>query len=189
MKIKYTIGAVLVLAILALTGCQTKDGNTINVSGQSELLAKPDEAEVWAGISIVKDTADEAQNEANKVINDIVDGLKAKGINEKDIQTESLNLYEERTWTENEGSKLEGWRATQTLKVKTTDLSKVGDIVDAAVDNGANQIQNINFQLSDAKEAEYREENSNYTSWIILPRNYNFNEMVDFKNEYHGRDC
>jgi len=146
----------LVIALVALTGCQQGEGNTINVQGNSELTVEPDEAEVWAGISIVKDTAEEAQNEANKVINAIIDGLKQKGFT--DIETERLNLYEERTWTKDEGNKIVGWRASQTLKIKTSDLTKVGEIVDVAVNNGANQVNNINFQLSEEKEQEFKKQ-------------------------------
>ncbi len=155
-KIKYILAAILGMVLVSLAGCQQPQENTINVEGNSELTVEPDQAEVWAGISIVKDTAEEAQTEANKVINAIIDGLRYKGINEKDIETENLNLYEERTWTEEEGSKVIGWRASQTLKVKTTDLTKVGTIVDIAVKNGANQINNINFGLSEEKEQEYK---------------------------------
>jgi len=66
-------------------------------------------------------------------------------------------LYEERRW-ENGKSTVVGWRATQTLKVKTTELNKVGSIVDIAVNNGANQINSINFGLSEEKEKEYKKQ-------------------------------
>ena len=159
MKINTIFGILLVIALIGLTGCQqTKEEQTINVQGNSELTFDPDEAEVWAGISIVKDTAEEAQSEANKVVNAIIDGLRYKGISEDDIETERLSLYEERTWTKDEGSKVIGWRATQTLNVKTTDLTKVGTIVDVAVNNGANQINNINFGLTEEKEQEYKKQ-------------------------------
>ena len=159
MKINMILGILLVIALIGLTGCrQTDEEHTLNAQGNSELTFDPDEAEVWAGISIVKDTAEEAQSEANKVINAIIDGLRYKGISEDDIETESLNLYEERTWTQDEGSKVIGWRATQTLKVKTADLTKVGAIVDVAVSNGANQINNINFGLTQEKEQEHKKQ-------------------------------
>ena len=159
MKINAIFGILLVIALIGLTGCQQeKEEQTLNVQGNSELTFDPDEAEVWAGISIVKDTAEEAQSEANKVVNAIIDGLRYKGISEDDIETERLNLREERTWTKDEGQKVIGWRATQTLKVKTTDLTKVGTIVDVAVNNGANQINNINFGLSEEKEQEYKKQ-------------------------------
>lgn len=157
MRLKYFTTITLLIILVSLVGCQQKQENTINVDGNAELIVEPDEAEVWAGISIVKDTAEEAQNEANKVINKIIDGLRYKGFSEKDIETENLNLYEERTWTEKEGSKVIGWRATQNLKIKTKDMTKVGTIVDVAVKNGANQINNINFGLSEEKEQEYKQ--------------------------------
>lgn len=158
MKIRYILMTFFIIGLVALTGCQQGEGNTINVAGNSEINVEPDKAEVTAGISIVKETAEEAQGEANKVINDIIDGLRYKGISEDDIETERLYLHEERTWTEEEGSKLIGWRATQTLKIKTTDLTKVGLITDICVTNGANQINNINFGLSEEKENEYKQE-------------------------------
>ncbi len=159
MKIYMIFGLLLVISLIGLAGCQqTGEEHTLNAQGTSELTFDPDEAEVWAGISIVKDTAEEAQSEANKVINAIIDGLRYKGISEDDIETENLNLYEERTWTQDEGSKVIGWRASQTLKVKTSDLTKVGTIVDVAVNNGANQINNINFGLTQEKEQEYKKQ-------------------------------
>ena len=45
----------MLVLLIALTGCQQQgEGNTINVAGNAELTVEPDEAEVWAGISIVK---------------------------------------------------------------------------------------------------------------------------------------
>ena len=78
--------------------CVPAETNTINVQGTSELTFDPDEAEVWAGISIVEDSADDAQSEANEVIGNIIEGLKSQGISENDISTERLSLYEERSW-------------------------------------------------------------------------------------------
>ena len=159
MKINAILGILLVIALIGMTGCQQeKEEHTLNTQGTSELTFDPDEAEVWAGISIVKDTAEEAQSEANKVVNAILDGLRYKGISDDDIETETLSLREERTWTKDEGQKVIGWRASQTLKVKTTDLTKVGTIVDVTVNNGANQINNINFGLSEEKEQEYKKQ-------------------------------
>ena len=154
---KKMIIAVLIIALVALVGCQQGQEQGINVAGTSELTFDPDEAEVWSGISVVKLTAEEAQTEANKIINDIIDGLRYKGISEDDIETERLSLYEERRYEEGK-SKVVGWRATQTLKISTTNLNKVGPIVDVCVSNGANQIQNINFGLSEEKEQEYKKQ-------------------------------
>jgi uncharacterized protein YggE len=153
--------SIMLIAVIALSGCVISpmpgNENTINVDGSSELTFDPDEAEVWAGYTVVKQTAQEAQSEATSVINKIIDGLRYKGISESDMSTEQLSLYEEQRWEDGE-SKVVGWRATQVLKIKTKELSKVGTIVDVAASNGANQIQNINFGLSNEKETEYKKQ-------------------------------
>jgi uncharacterized protein YggE len=153
--------AIIALVIVAIFGYQYlnlgKPSSTLNAAGTSELIFKPDQAKVWVGISVLKPNAEDAQNEANKVIGDMIDGLRYKGIKEEDIQTENINLYEEQEWTST-GQKSKGWRAVQTLKIKTTDFSKVGSIVDIAVKSGANEINNIEFSLTPEKEAQYKKQ-------------------------------
>ncbi len=153
---KTTIMAIFAAALIIFAGCAQTEKETINVAGSSELTFDPDEAEVWAGISVLKTNAADAQSEANRVINAVIDGLRYKGISDSDISTEQLNLYEEKEWSGGEYKSV-GWRATQTLKIKTKDMSKVGTIVDVAVNNGANQINSIQFGLSPEKEQEYKQ--------------------------------
>ena len=154
MKTTYAILAVFVLALLALAGCQ-QQANSVTVTGTYQMTVDPDQAEVYVGVSTLKPTAKEAQDETNKAINAIIAGLKASGINEKDIETQNLNLYENMIWEDNE-YKSNGWKADQMLKITTKDLTKVGAIVDAAVDNGANSIQGVSFSLSQDAEKAYK---------------------------------
>lgn len=159
MKIINGLLGLLVLSVF-LVGCQTllKNTDTINVAGHADMTVAPDLAKVYTGISILKPTAAQAQAEADKIINAIIDGLRYKGIAESDIETENLNLYEEKEWIEKESqTKSVGWRATQTLKIKTNNLAKVGDIVDVAVKNGVNQINFIEFYLSTSKDDESKQ--------------------------------
>jgi hypothetical protein len=161
MKIQTQIwlGIIIVVLLISFFGYQYFKSqeiiSTITVAGSSELFYKPDQAKVWAGVSILKPNAQDAQNEANKIIDTMLKSLNEKGITNNDIETDSINLYEDQTWTQS-GSKSNGWRATQTLKIKTKDLSKVGTIVDIAVKSGANQINNIEFTLTPEKELEYK---------------------------------
>ncbi len=164
MDSKKILAMLLILSVAGLAGCininTSRNGNgdrehTVTAVGNSELRFDPDQAEVYLGFSIVKDSAEEAQNEANRVTNAIIDGLRYKGISENDIQTERLSLHEEHRW-EDGTSRIVGWRATQNLKITTEDLNKVGTIIDVAVENGANRINNINFGLSKEKEQEYK---------------------------------
>ena len=157
MKLNYAFVAILAALLIVIAGCQPSQQNTISVTGDSEIKVDPNQAQVWAGYTIVNDTAAAAQADVNSVIGAMISGLKAEGIAEKDIETQQLSLYEETTWTE-AGSKSLGWRATQTLKITTADMTKVGKIVDIAVANGANQINNIDFSLTPDKEQLYKQQ-------------------------------
>ena len=161
MELKHIIPILLVAALVVVAGCQQRDpdDHTIMTQGNAELKFKPDTAEIVVGVSVLKDSAKDAQAEASAITNAIVDGLRYKGIAESDIATDQLMLYEEYKWDENYREQTSaGWRATQTLRVTTSDLTKLGTIVDVAVEKGANQIQNINFKLSPAKELEYKKQ-------------------------------
>jgi len=135
----------------------TDSKSTINSDGKHEMTVAPDRAKVYAGISVLKSNPTDAQNNANEIITQIIKALNEKGISSADIETENFNLYEEKTWTK-DGEKSLGWRATQTLIIKTKDLTKTGEIVDIAVENNANQINSIQFYLSPEKENEYKRE-------------------------------
>ncbi|MFA5856849.1 MAG: SIMPL domain-containing protein [Candidatus Pacearchaeota archaeon] len=154
-------GMVIVAVVILVLGVQlidiNKETGMLNAEGKSELTFAPDNAKVFVGVSITKPTAKEAQDEENRVIAAIIKDLKALGISEADIETESINLYEDKVWTEKE-MKSNGWKATQILKVKTKDFSKVGKIVDISINNGANEINNIQFYLSQEKENEYKQQ-------------------------------
>jgi len=157
MKLHYAFVAVIAALLILVAGCQPSQQNTISVTGDSEIKVDPNQAEVWAGYTIVKDAAADAQAEVNSVIGAMIAGLKAEGIAEKDIETQQLSLNEEREWTET-GSKSLGWRAAQTLKITTANMTKVGKIVDIVVANGANQINNIDFSLTPEKEQLYKQQ-------------------------------
>ena len=148
---------VLLLLYIKTPTTPSEQKSTLSVQGTSELTYDPDQATAYLGVSILKPNANDAQTESNKIINAIIDSLNDNGISEKDIETENLNLYEEKVYIAS-GYESNGWRANQNLKIKTKDFSKVGLIVDLAVKAGANQINNIAFGLSPEKEKEYKQD-------------------------------
>lgn len=161
------ICVVIVSVVILFLGMQligtTKDAGTLNADGVSELTFAPDNARVYIGVSVTKPTAKEAQESENQVIADVVKELKALGIDAGDIETESLNLYEDKVYTEkleypSGVMKSNGWKASQILKVKTKDFTKIGKIVDVSVSKGANEITNVEFYLSSEKENEYKKQ-------------------------------
>jgi len=61
MKLNYAFVAILAALLIVIAGCQPSQQNTISVTGDSEIKVDPNQAQVWAGYTIVNDTAAAAQ--------------------------------------------------------------------------------------------------------------------------------
>ena len=126
--------------------------NTISVSGDGKVFAKPDMAELTVTISELADTSSVALTNANTKINQIITALVAKGINADDIKTSQLSIYPEYDYSTSTYT-LVGQRATVSLDVKVKQLDaqaqKASTIIDevSKVDNV--QISSISFDIED----------------------------------------
>lgn len=161
------IGLVLAVVVLAfntgkapisISAQPGADRNTITVSGEGEVEAMPDEAEIYVRIVNEGTTADAVQAENKEMTNNAIRALKAKGVSSDDIETSSYYLSPRYNWDEKRGSYITGYEATHVIRVTTDDIENTGELVDAAVAGGANSIQDIQFKLSDAAEKEFNSE-------------------------------
>lgn len=133
---------------------------TISVTGEGKIAISPDIAEMSFGVTTgVQATAKAASDKVAKDMEKILAAVKATGVEDKDITTESFYLNPSYDWTDGR-QRLRGYEATQSLRVKVRDLTKVGDVLTAATDNGANQAGGVSFTLEEpeAKKDEARTE-------------------------------
>lgn len=129
---------------------------TISSNGVATLKTMPDQASVNVRIDVLQPTADAAKNKNSEIADKVKKGLKNL-VDDKDIQTEYYNIYQEFDWSEGKQTP-KGYRATLNLKIIAKDFDNIGKIVDAAVDAGANGIDSINFELSDQKKSELKKQ-------------------------------
>lgn len=153
---------VLALGLLALAGCTTKivtpEGttplNTVTATGQGEESAVPDEAEMNFGAVAKDEKADAALKQASETADAIIKAVKNEGVKAEDIQTQNLSVYPEyREPTESQSLEITGYTANVSVKVTIRDIEKIGDIISAASDAGANEISGPSFTLSDESPA------------------------------------
>ncbi len=165
---KIPVVATLVLGALAATttfpaGAQMNDSDeqpipSITVNGSGEVRAAPDLAIVQLGVVAQADTARQAQEGANRIARAILQKVSALGVETKAIQTAQLVLtpvYDQPNPQRQapEAPHLVGYRASNVVSVRLADLAKVGPVIDAAVDAGANRVEGVDFQLEDDREA------------------------------------
>ena len=116
----------------------------------------PDEAVVYLQIQTKDILADVVKDKNTEISDDVTTALLKLGIERKDIQTDSYNIYPEYNWSEGQQDII-GYTVVHRLKVVTTEFDDTGEIVDAAVDNGA-LVDSINFELSTEQQAEFKKQ-------------------------------
>ncbi|HYG58623.1 MAG TPA: SIMPL domain-containing protein [Symbiobacteriaceae bacterium] len=120
---------------------------TLDVTGQGKLTVKYDTAEITLGFSEVHETATGAYSAMGGAMDKVSNAVKAKGVKEDDIRTGALNLTQEWDWTKEGGRVLKGYRATNTIVITTQKLESAAELIQTAVESGANEIQGVRFTI------------------------------------------
>jgi uncharacterized protein YggE len=128
---------------------------TISLTGSGSASAQADQATVNLGVQTDSKLANESIRENADIMSAVIEALKTTGISEEDITTTSYNVYPVYDWTE-EGRVFRGYTVTNLVQVTVKDLDIVGDVIDAAANAGANQINGISFELSDATREQLK---------------------------------
>lgn len=131
----------------------TSGGTLLKVSAQGEVQRAPDVAEI--GVGVVTQAADaKAALSANAAqMNGVLDAVKRAGIEERDVQTSGVSLQPQYQYGDNQPPKLNGYQASNRVSVKVRDIGEVGDVLDALVAQGANQIDGPTFTLDKPEAA------------------------------------
>lgn len=132
---------------------------TVNVSGTGVVNAEPDIAVVTLGVETQAEEAAAALTQNSEQVQALLDTLTGADVAEEDIQTQTVRLQPQyaqpadpnqpQTSDQPTTPAIIGYVATNTVEVRVRDLSTVGELLDATVQAGANQIQGIRFELSD----------------------------------------
>lgn len=128
---------------------------TITVVGEGKVTIKPDVARSQIGVEVVKSTVQEASAEAQDVMEAVLDALKTAGVAEKDIQTSGYNIWvERRPATEGKTQDEVLYHVTNQVQVVIRDLDSVGEVLDAAIEAGANNIYGVTFGLDNTTKVK-----------------------------------
>ena len=129
-----------------------KVSNTISVTGDGKVSAKPDMAEISLSFSELAATSREALDKVNQKMTQAMKVLKDNGITDTDITTSNLSVYTEYDYNSNV-RRVTGQRASESLQVKVKKIdekaTKASKIIDelSAIDNV--QMGGITFDIED----------------------------------------
>ncbi len=151
--------SVLVSAAQAQTGTEASAlPRTITIVGEGKVRIKPDVAQTTIGVDVRKPTVKEASSEAKTVMDQVLKALKAQAVEDKDIQTSGFSIYVESPPYGPDGTPVDKaqptYHVTNQVSVAIRDLDKVGAVLDAAIEAGANNIFGVNFSLADPTKVQ-----------------------------------
>lgn len=141
--------AAILSAETSMAADSDKMDRTVSVSASGSVTAEPDVAQVSAGVVTEADSAKDAMGRNSVVMTKLIDGLKAAGIQPKDIQTTTLNV-EPRYTQPKDGrvATINGYRVVNQVRLTVRDVKRLGDVLDQAIALGANQINHIAFDIA-----------------------------------------
>jgi uncharacterized protein len=129
--------------------------HTISVSASASVEREPDEAIIMLAVESQAPLARTAAQQNAERMQRVLQALGRQGVPAERIRTVSYQLNPEYTRPDRdrEPPTIVGYRAINMVQVRVDGIARVGALVDAALEAGANRVANLSFQLSDPDAA------------------------------------
>ena len=129
------------------------EGPVVVTTGEGVVKLAPDR--LW--VSIAAESRAKSPKEAQRANADamkaVLDRLKTLGLPDDAIRTSGYDLQPEFDYN-NGRQTLRGYVARNSVEVRVDDVTRAGDVLDAAVGSGATNVSGVRFDLKDRSAAE-----------------------------------
>ena len=123
--------------------------STISVQGEASIQSPPDQLTLQIAVVTEHRKSEVAASENAKTTDAVITSLKKIAGKQGRLRTIGYTLSPDYKYTKASGRFLAGYRAQNTVELKTGKLDLAGQFIDAASEAGANQIQRLEFGLAD----------------------------------------
>lgn len=143
------------LVFLLFSCLENTDARTISVSGSGAVQVIPDRAVLELSVVTWNPSVSVASNENAALMTKVQKALESAGVPKDSYSTSNYSIRREVSYVN--GRSVPGdYRASNVLNVVLADITGVGEVIDAAISAGANELSSLNFTVSDS--SEYMEE-------------------------------
>lgn len=140
---------ILTVFLSAMTYAQEqKQIPQINVSGEGKIKVTPDKVVVRFGVENLGKDATEVKKLNDETVDKVIKFIKKFGIPTADYQTTNVSLNR----TYDYDKKKYNFQASQSITITLKDITKYDSLMMGLVDNGINNISNVEFQSSKIEE-------------------------------------
>jgi len=126
----------------------------LSVTADGESRQVPDVVRISAGVSNRAQDANTALAENSGKMNRVAAAIRAAGVAERDVQTARISIQPHYRYPRDGEPVFTGYQASNSVTVKLRDVARLGDLLDALVAGGANQIDGPYFEV-DQPQAGY----------------------------------
>ena len=136
---------------------QTAPARYVVMVGEGEVKVMPDVAVVSGGVVTRDRHAGDALHDNSDAMAKVVVALKALGVTDKQIATANFDFepqhppYDPKT---GQSDKIIGYQVANRVSVTLSDLDLAGKVLDALIENGADDSAAINFEIKDVRALE-----------------------------------
>jgi uncharacterized protein YggE len=152
MKKKYllvsTLALTLFLGIPASAQIIKQEAGTIYVSESTVKEIPPNQAEISIGIKTEDKSLQKAAEENKITANKVYSEIKALLGADDYLETNSYKVSPQYTYTKDRKRVLDKYVVSNNVKVKTKNIELISKIIDTAITNGANSLNQLNFSVA-----------------------------------------
>lgn len=121
--------------------------NPLTVTGDGTATLPPDVANISGNVQTKAQTAADALNQNSQTLNAVIAAVEASGVDPADVKTTGLRVDPVA-----QSGLTVGYQATNGISVKTTDLGRIGDLVQTMVTAGISNVNNVEYGLQDPNQ-------------------------------------
>ena len=153
----------------------TISNNKITLRGDGIIFVFPDLAVLRLGVISEGESLAQLQSENASMVDNVIRALEQIGAT--DISTFSYSVDKNYVYEDNRRID-RGYIVRNIIEIRTYDMENVGTIIDTAVQNGANQVDLITFQVSNP--SQYYQEALNLAIMDAIEKARNISETFGF---------
>jgi uncharacterized protein len=127
---------------------------SITVTGEATISAEPNQAQIDIGVVTQARTAPEASKENAERLTRVLAEVKKLLGKGDEAKTSGYALTPNYRYPQGGKPEIVGYNASNTVRIKTTNLEIVGRLIDSAMQAGANNINRLVFTLKDEQAAQ-----------------------------------
>lgn len=165
----FVLGALIATAAFIGMGVNAQDSpgageggsDSITVSASGEASAEPDRAVINLAAEATSEDANEARESLASRVSSMREALRDAGLSDDRIRTTDFSIHERREPVrpvrEGERPQTETtYVARHEFEIELGDLDRIGEIIDVAVSNGASQVSNVQYTLSEDRRRQVK---------------------------------